>query len=290
MFVDTISSVHNLLIAMHVLSDTPNGTVDTPATPKSTEFVCRQARDKYFHALISQVEKPDAEFQIDYHKLLVHRLTIDGAIQVVVPALLRQQTLALAQCPPMVGHPKYCRMYETLWCKLYWPEMANEVYSKIDCCSSCVRICNNYRHKRRLQLFSSVRSLEFVVRDILGPFPKTRIGKQYVVAVTKCYSKLTLPIPSSKTTSAHTASIFLLYWIVLYGIPSFIFTDNDKKLVSKFFATLCRLLGVKHLTTAAYHPQTNEQPEVFNRTIVIRLWHFFAKHLRDWNTFVQPHN
>lgn len=38
-------------------------------------------------------------------------------------------------------------------------------------------------------------------------------------------------------------------------------TDNDTQIERKFLETICSFPGLKHPTTTAYHPQTNEQPE-----------------------------
>lgn len=48
------------------------------------------------------------------------------------------------------------------------------------------------------------------------------------------------------------------------------------------------MLGIKKLTATAYHPQTDEQPESYNRTTVTRPQYNAAKNQRDWNEFVQP--
>lgn len=66
-------------------------------------------------------------------------------------------------------------------------------------------------------------------------------------------------------------------------------TDNTTQLVGKFFTKVCALLGVTHIRTTTYSPQTNSQAEQFNNTILTRLQHYAAEHQRDWDTLVHPY-
>lgn len=166
--------------------------------------------------------------------------------------------------------------------KLFWPHMANDGYDTGDQCRSCARNGNRYRHKRSLQLFPLSGSLDFVAIDILRQLSKTTSKNRYVVVITDRYSKLTRAIMSSKTALAHIVNTFLDQRIIPYGIRSFILTDNRSQIVSKVFATLCGLLGVKHLTTTASCPQTNSQAEQFNKTVATRLRHFVGEHQQHW--------
>lgn len=130
--------------------------------------------------------------------------------------------------------------------------------------------------------------LEFIAIEVLRPLPRTTSGNQYAIVITDRYSKVTRAIPTSKTASTHAANIFFEHWVIPYGIPKYLLTDNGPQFTSKFFAMICSLLGVKHLTTTAYHPQTKGQVEHYNKTIVTRLRHYVAEHQRDWDTLVQP--
>lgn len=44
---------------------------------------------------------------------------------------------------------------------------------------------------------------------------------------------------------------------------------------------MCTLFGVKHLTIAAYPLLTNGQAEKFNKTILVRIQHYVAKHQKN---------
>lgn len=61
------------------------------------------------------------------------------------------------------------------------------------------------------------------------------------------------------------------HWLILYANPRYLRTDRGTKIFSRFSAKACALLGVKHSTTTAYHPQTNAQAEWFDKTVLTHL-------------------
>lgn len=50
---------------------------------------------------------------------------------------------------------------------------------------------------------------------------------------------------------------------------------------------LCTMLGVKHLTTKAYHSRINAQVELYSRTIVTRLRSYVANKSERLDKYVQ---
>jgi hypothetical protein len=68
--------------------------------------------------------------------------------------------------------------------------------------------------------------------------------------------------------TAHTvARVFFDQWILRYGLPQEIITDRGSNFVSDLFTSLCKLLRIKKLTTAAYRPQANGSNERLHRTL-----------------------
>jgi hypothetical protein len=72
----------------------------------------------------------------------------------------------------------------------------------------------------------------------------------------------------------------------VYGPPVVLFTDNGTLFVSKFFQTVCKLLGVKQVFTTAYHPSTNGQCERFDRSALEAISHYISENQKNWDELV----
>ena len=263
---------------------------DAPADPiPIEEFLEEQSKDPFCKAKAETVGEANSNFDYDRYGFLVRRSPLDGALQRVVPKSLQARVLHAAHYPRLAGHPGGTRMYLTLRRDYYWPHMANDAYATVKSCRSCNKNRGTAaKHQKLLKLFPASGPLEFVAMDLLGPLPKTKRGNTFVLVITDRYSKLTRAIPLKATKATDIAMAFLDTWVYVYGAPKFLLTDNGPQFVAKFFETICSMLGVRHFTTTAYHPQTNGQAERFNRTIVQRLRHYVAEHQTDWDLYIQP--
>lgn len=125
-------------------------------------------------------------------------------------------------------------------------------------CTTCARNNLKYRQRRNLQLFFVGKPLEFVIMYIVRPFQKTlRVSNRYIIVELNCFSQLTRAVPTLTTTATHAANMLTDYWLICYTIPTYHLTRNRSQFVSIFPELVCILLGVRHLATMAYHPQTN---------------------------------
>ena len=103
--------------------------------------------------------------------------------------------------------------------------------------------------------------------DILGPFPVSQSGSRYILVISDRFSKIQVAVPLPYQTATTVAQAFVDRWLVYYGAPLVILTDNGSNFASKFFGVITNMLGVKHVYTSAYRPSTNGQVERFNATL-----------------------
>ena len=52
---------------------------------------------------------------------------------------------------------------------------------------------------------------------------------------------------------------FITMWVARFGVPARITTDRGTQFTSGTWGDWCQKQGVQHITTTAYHPQTNAQ-------------------------------
>ena len=270
-----------------VLAVPEEGSALIPVTV--SEILTGQAQDPYCRAMTSEVGKVGSHFEVNRVGLLCRKAPVDGSLQVVIPQSLRARVLYLSHYPRLQGHPGSTRMYETMRRDYYWPHMASDIHQTVTDCRSCAQVRGTVRrHQKKLTLFPAAGPLEFVAMDLFGPLPKTAHGNRHILVITDRYTKMCRAIPLRTAQAPQVAQAFLDSWVYPYGMPDTVLTDNGPQFTAKFFESVCGLLGIRHVLTTAYHPQTNGQAERFNRTLGIRLRHYVTEHQRDWDEFVQP--
>ena len=118
--------------------------------------------------------------------------------------------------------------------------------------------------------------------DFIEGFPKVE-GKSVILTVVDRFSKFAHFIPLGHPYSASSvARAFFTDIVQLHGFPTSIVSNRDPIFTSTFWAELFRLAGVKLLLSSAFHPQTDGQSEVTNRTIAMYLRCLAGDRPRSW--------
>jgi len=163
-------------------------TADLIPEPITTEeWLREQAADSLCQQLQLEVDTN----KTDRYELNPQGILVTTTPQVVVPETLRPRLLLSYHHAAVSGHPGVRRMYDTLRRRAYWPSMIVDVYATVRGCETCARDrVQLAKHTNTLQLFPAVKPLEEVAIDIMGPLPKTRRGRLYVLVMADRYSKL----------------------------------------------------------------------------------------------------
>jgi len=69
----------------------------------------------------------------------------------------------------------------------------------------------------------------------------------------------------------------------LYGLPKTIVSDRDVKFMSYFWKTLWHILDTKLKFSTIFHPQTDDQIEVVNRSLRNLLRTSVGEHTGSWD-------
>ena len=87
-----------------------------------------------------------------------------------------------------------------------------------------------------------------------------------VLVITDHFTRYAQAFPSKTQTPLATAKLLWNNFILHYGFPEKIITDQGRNFEGELIGHLCQLAGVQKLRTSPYHPQTNGQCERFNGT------------------------
>src|SRR5882724_2800072 len=104
------------------------------------------------------------------------------------------------------------------------------------------------------------------------------------ILVVVCHlTKTALFIPTFQDIDAEDlAQIFLSQVFVKHGTPTDIVSDRGKHFISRFWWSLCQLLGIKANLSMAYHPETDGQTERVNQILEQYLQVYINYQQDDW--------
>ena len=95
--------------------------------------------------------------------------------------------------------------------------------------------------------------------------------------------------PCSKTSNAtRVAQLYFREVVRLHGLPKSIVSDRDVRFTSHFWQTLWSMLGTKLKFLTAYHPETDGQTEVVNRSLGNLLRSLVGDNFTTWDVLI-PH-
>lgn len=83
-------------------------------------------------------------------------------------------------------------------------------------------------------------------------------------------------------STAKVADIFLREVFRLHGMPATIVSDRDPVFISNFWESFFKLNGFQLCRSSAYHPQSDGQTEVLNRTLEHYLRSFVGDKPTSW--------
>ena len=202
--------------------------------------------------------------------------------QLVVPTSYRNEILQSLhnEC----GHPGKERTTRLVRDRFYWPGVGKDVAAWVDECNRCL-LRKSTTDRAPLVSVQSYFPLDLVCIDYLTLEPsKGNIGN--ILIVTDHYTKFARAIPTKNQTARTTAEALFNDFIVHFGIPNRIHSDQGPNFESRTISELCRIMGIKKSHTTPYHPEGNAGPERFNRTLLNMLGTLEADQKHDWRKYI----
>lgn len=118
--------------------------------------------------------------------------------------------------------------------------------------------------------------------ELLWPLPGTKSKNEFITVMAERHPNQTWKVYPSKSTTTHVKIVIPDQRITPGAISDHLLIANSSQIISRLFAMLRDLLGLKHLTKTAYHLQINGKAERYCQSIIARLWNHNAEHKRYW--------
>ena len=201
-----------------------------------------------------------------------------------VPQALTNDFLTVAHdCPTTGGHAGIEKTNARLKTMGWWPTQLADTATFVQSCDPCQRGRNTTKQSPN-PILPLPQTNEFNCRvhtDLFGPLQPDG-GFKYIQVITDSLTKYTVLVPLPDKTAPTVAEAIFKKWVMVFGSPVFIVSDQGKEFCNQVVGELLTRCGVQHINTTAYHPQSNAQSETFNRTIVRYLRSFIDNYRSSW--------
>ena len=186
------------------------------------------------------------------------------------------------------GHFGALKTLAALKENFYWPRMSKQVKRFVQACTVCHRAkSRSSPNGLYTPLPIPLGPWEDVSMDFVVGLPMSKRGKDSIMVVVDRFSKMAHFITCRTTNNAsEIATLFHENIVRLHGIPRSIVSDRDVKFVSHFWRTLWGKLGTSLLFSSSFHPQTDGQTEVTNRTLGTLLRCMLRNNPRRWEELI----
>ena len=193
------------------------------------------------------VDKSLSTYSAKRSELSVYQGCLLWGSRVVIPPQGRNAVLLELH----EGHPGMTRMKALGRMYVWWPNVDTEIERSVQECHLC-------QQQQSVPPISPLQPWKWPSRpwtrlhmDFAGPFE----GKMILVVIDS-HSKWIEAFPTEGSTSSKVIDLSRTLFSQ-FGLPEILVTDNGPGFVSEEFETFLSRNGIKHITSAPFHPATN---------------------------------
>jgi hypothetical protein len=222
-----------------------------------------------------------------------HGVLKDGSLRIAVPMCMRKELIQEAHNSQIAGHSGIFKTMERLRREFWWPSMDAQVTEHIKKCTACQATTNKgTRPGPPLEQLPIPQGPNWRVHiDLFGPLKKSEKGNNYVLVMTDAFSKIVQLRSIAGKEATTVAQAVMDGWMYTFGVPKMIVSDQGTEFCNELQKAIWTKLQIEHKVTTPYHPQTNSQAEVFNKTLA----HYLRTVIQeaeastlDWEMYLMP--
>ena len=167
-----------------------------------------------------------------------------------------------------------------------WPGMDAYIRNKVGSCERCIRR-KQPNQTCPLVNIKTTSPMELVCIDFLS-LEKSKGGIENILVITDHYTRYAQAFPTSSQTAKSTAKVLCEKFIMHYGFPERIHSDQGANFTSHLIKELCHIANVQQSRTTPYHPMGNGMVERFNQTLLKMMGTLDNEKKSDWKSHIAP--
>ena len=213
---------------------------------------------------------------------VLYHLEGDKTLRVIPPSNSRKELFDDVHKGIFGAHLRGAKIHSQLSRHYWWPTMRADIDGWARACQICAsRSVGKPLHPSLVPL------------PVGGPFDRvgvdvvqlstSRKGNKYAVVFIDYLTKWPEVYPTRDQSSLTIARLLVEHIIPQHGVPSQLLSDRGATFLSKIMFELYKLLGIKKVSTTAYHPQTDGLVERYIRTLVDMLSKKVEQSGKDWD-------
>lgn len=201
-----------------------------------------------------------------------------------VPKDLRNDVVHRAHNSPVSAHCGVVKTLDLIRRHFFWPGLVQDVREYIQSCDTCksTKAPNFILRPEMGSPVETSRPFQRIYVDILGPYPRSKQGHIGILIVLDHLTKFHWLFPLKKFTSLCIIDLLLKHVFHIYGVPETLLSDNGSQFKANDFNAFLTSLGITHVYTALYSPQSNASERV-NRSIIAGIRSFLKKDHTLWD-------
>ena len=205
-------------------------------------------------------------------------------LQFVLPISFRKRMVMA--CHDQFGHLGMDKTLVLLQERFFWPKINKDVRSHIRNCDRCLRF-KQAPEQVPMETIETTYPLELINVDFLTIGSKQGPNKEInVLVITDQFTRYAQGFVTSSQSAKAVAETIYKGFLVHYGWPERIHSDQGGCFESLLIKELCNIADVQKSRTTPYHPQGNAQVEKFNHTLICMIGTLDPKQKEKWQDWV----
>jgi hypothetical protein len=192
---------------------------------------------------------------------------------------------------PVHGHPGISKTIQLTERLYWWPKMRLDITEYVKGCAECQRHKVNTRPTKAplRPIYPKLEAAPFetVALDFIVKLPVSQ-GYDSILTITdQGCTKAAVFIPCNEDiTAEETAALYIKHVFAHFGLPTKIISDRDPRFMSKFIQAACKVTGINHAPSTAYHPRTDGQSERSNQWLETAIRFITDQKQKNWAPYL----